>query len=180
SRISGEPVTSDTAVTGRPASRRCFAVPPVEISSMPSSARPRAKSTRPDLSDTESRARRVGSIRSPGGLRAAPGVGDATGTGSGRSALVQHEHAVAGGGEHLARVGAAGGNPDVAEQARRVGNGAGVREGGDAEGAGAIVEVADARPESDPTVFGADARVGGTAARQPVGDQAVDVGRGGE
>jgi len=34
-----------------------LAVPPVEITSTPRAARPLAKSTNPDLSDTESRAR---------------------------------------------------------------------------------------------------------------------------
>src|SRR5919204_3837729 len=42
-----------------PASESSRAVPPVETISMPSSARPRAKSTRPRLSDTVSRARRI-------------------------------------------------------------------------------------------------------------------------
>jgi hypothetical protein len=46
--------------TAMPASRRAFEVPPVETSSTPRSARVWAKSTRPDLSVTESRARRTG------------------------------------------------------------------------------------------------------------------------
>src|SRR5437764_956561 len=40
----------------RTASRSALAVPPVETSSHPSSTRPRAKATRPDLLETESRA----------------------------------------------------------------------------------------------------------------------------
>src|SRR4051794_5110894 len=42
-----------------PSSRSSCAVPPVETISTPSSARPRAKSTRPRLSDTDSSARRT-------------------------------------------------------------------------------------------------------------------------
>src|SRR4051794_6175808 len=57
--ISGKPVKSSIAQTSSPASRSSCAVPPVEISSMPSSARPRAKSTIPRLSETDSRARRT-------------------------------------------------------------------------------------------------------------------------
>ena len=57
--ISGKPVKSSMARTSSPASRSSWAVPPVEISSMPSSARPRAKSTMPRLSDTDSSARRT-------------------------------------------------------------------------------------------------------------------------
>ena len=57
--ISGKPVKSSIARTARPASWSSRAVPPVETSSTPSSARPRAKSTTPVLSDTESRARRT-------------------------------------------------------------------------------------------------------------------------
>src|SRR5687768_14354720 len=50
--ISGNPVTSETFWTGRPAAASALAVPPVEISSTPLSTRPRARSTRPDLSET--------------------------------------------------------------------------------------------------------------------------------
>src|SRR3954454_2419621 len=57
--ISGKPVKSSIAQTSRPASRSAVAVPPVEISSMPSSDRPRAKSTMPRLSETDSSARRI-------------------------------------------------------------------------------------------------------------------------
>src|SRR5687767_4341325 len=54
--ISGKPVTSDTATTGRPASLRTRAVPPVETSSKPRAASPRPRSTIPVLSDTLSNA----------------------------------------------------------------------------------------------------------------------------
>src|SRR5512139_2809797 len=57
SSISGKPVYSLTSITARPASRSALAVPPVESSSTPALASVRAKSTRPVLSDTESRAR---------------------------------------------------------------------------------------------------------------------------
>ena len=56
--ISGCPVTSLTSVTSRPASRSVRAVPPVEMSCTPSAASPRARSTSPVLSDTDSSARR--------------------------------------------------------------------------------------------------------------------------
>src|SRR3954454_23689289 len=59
-RISGAPVTSLTSVTAIPAPRRALAVPPVDTSSTPRSDRRRAKPTRPVLSWTESRARRIG------------------------------------------------------------------------------------------------------------------------
>ena len=52
SKISGEPVNSDTSVTGIPASLIAFAVPPVDNNFMPSSCKPRANSTIPVLSDT--------------------------------------------------------------------------------------------------------------------------------
>src|SRR5437588_430985 len=55
--ISGKPVSSETWRTGIPASESSRAVPPVEIISIPRSARPRANSTIPVLSDTDSRAR---------------------------------------------------------------------------------------------------------------------------
>ena len=55
--ISGKPVRSETSRTGTPASDSSPAVPPVETSSIPSSARPRANSTIPVLSETESSAR---------------------------------------------------------------------------------------------------------------------------
>src|SRR5688572_11970196 len=57
--ISGKPVKSSIARTSRPASASSRAVPPVETSSIPRSASPRAKSTIPRLSDTESSARRT-------------------------------------------------------------------------------------------------------------------------
>src|SRR5690348_409819 len=59
SNISGKPVSSDTSRTARPASRRAFAVPPVETSSTPNPASTRAKSTRPVLSVTLSSARLI-------------------------------------------------------------------------------------------------------------------------
>jgi hypothetical protein len=50
--ISGNPVTSETLTTGSPAAAIAFAVPPVEMSSMPKAVSPRASSTRPFLSET--------------------------------------------------------------------------------------------------------------------------------
>ena len=55
--ISGNPVSSLTSRTFRPASLSVMRVPPVETSSMPKPASVRAKSTTPDLSETEMRAR---------------------------------------------------------------------------------------------------------------------------
>ena len=55
--ISGKPVRSVIERTGTPASSSWRAVPPVETISIPSSARPRANSTIPVLSETDSRAR---------------------------------------------------------------------------------------------------------------------------
>src|SRR5205807_1051448 len=57
SSISGAPVTSSTVVTGTPASASSAAVFPDDTSSKPRSTSPRASSTRPVLSYTESRAR---------------------------------------------------------------------------------------------------------------------------
>src|SRR3954452_15288588 len=57
SSISGNPVKSSIARTSSPASARCFAVPPVETISTPSSARQRANSATAVLSDTVIRAR---------------------------------------------------------------------------------------------------------------------------
>ena len=48
--ISGNPVTSSTAVTGTPSSRIRAAVEPVETISTPASCRPRASSSSPVLS----------------------------------------------------------------------------------------------------------------------------------
>src|SRR5690349_9720803 len=67
--ISGKPVKSSIARTSRPASLSADAVPPVEISSTPSSASPRAKSTIPVLSETDSTAR---AIRTSPGCVTAP------------------------------------------------------------------------------------------------------------
>src|SRR4051794_7290758 len=64
--ISGKPVRSVTERTSSPPSESARAVPPVEISSTPSSARPRAKSTTPRLSETEMSARRT--LTSPGAI----------------------------------------------------------------------------------------------------------------
>src|SRR5437764_1292649 len=55
--ISGNPVRSEIERTGRPASARAVAVPPVEMISTPSSFKPRANSTMPVLLDTDSNAR---------------------------------------------------------------------------------------------------------------------------
>src|SRR3954468_24897001 len=52
SSISGKPVRSSIARVSIPASARCFAVPPVETISTPSSLRQRAKSAMPVLSET--------------------------------------------------------------------------------------------------------------------------------
>ena len=57
SSSSGKPVTSSTVVTGTPAARSAAAVPPVEMISQPSWARPWAKATMPRLSLTEISAR---------------------------------------------------------------------------------------------------------------------------
>ena len=65
SMISGKPVKSSIARTSRPAPWSSRAVPPVETSSTPSSARPRAKSTTPVLSETDTSARRMRTA--PGG-----------------------------------------------------------------------------------------------------------------
>src|SRR5881275_3285959 len=69
SRISGKPVYSSIARMSMPWSRSSRAVPPVETISTPRSARPRAKSTRPRLSETVSSARRT--CTSPGRVTAA-------------------------------------------------------------------------------------------------------------
>ena len=55
--ISGKPVKSEIERTSMPASSSSCAVPPVETISIPSSLRPRANSTMPVLSDTDSSAR---------------------------------------------------------------------------------------------------------------------------
>src|SRR4051794_11970275 len=55
--ISGKPVTSSTGRTFSPAASSAAAVPPVEMSSTPSDASPRAKSWMPVLSETDSSAR---------------------------------------------------------------------------------------------------------------------------
>src|SRR4051794_27864781 len=57
--ISGKPVKSSIGRTSSPASRSVAAVPPVETSSTPSSASPRANSTMLVLSDTDRTARRT-------------------------------------------------------------------------------------------------------------------------
>src|SRR5829696_4317715 len=57
--ISGKPVKSSIGRTSRPASFSAVAVPPVETSSTPSAASPRAKSTIPVLSETDSTARAI-------------------------------------------------------------------------------------------------------------------------
>ena len=55
--ISGAPVKSWTCLTLMPSPESSEAVPPVERISIPSAERPRAKSTRPVLSETLIRAR---------------------------------------------------------------------------------------------------------------------------
>src|SRR5688572_2611790 len=59
SMISGKPVYAETSVTGRPASVSVRAVPPVLRISTFRATRARAKSTRPVLSETDSRARLI-------------------------------------------------------------------------------------------------------------------------
>src|SRR5215217_2781978 len=56
SRISGEPVCSETCTAGTPLSFRCLSVPPVLRMRQPSLCRPCAKGSRPVLSETEMRA----------------------------------------------------------------------------------------------------------------------------
>ena len=72
SRISGDPVSSATSRTSSPASRSAAAVPPVEMISTPRSARPRAKSTIPVLSETEISARRTSIASSAAAERSLP------------------------------------------------------------------------------------------------------------
>src|SRR5690349_11011515 len=55
--ISGKPVTSETSRTGTSARRRRSAVPPVDTTSTPRAASPRAKSTTPRFSYTLTSAR---------------------------------------------------------------------------------------------------------------------------
>src|ERR1017187_9268542 len=59
SSISGNPVTSEISATFKPLPAISLAVPPVEMSSMPSPASPRAKSARPVLSVTLKRAQSI-------------------------------------------------------------------------------------------------------------------------
>ena len=69
SRHSGKPVTSLTGTTGTPASRSFAAVEPVDTISTPAAASARPRSTSPVLSETETRARRIGrrcAVTSPG------------------------------------------------------------------------------------------------------------------
>src|SRR5665811_1733554 len=94
SMISGNPVTSDTGVTGIPTSLRNLNVPPVEMSSMPRSARPRANDSRFPLSDTDTSARRTFTAPppSPGDLRRPIVVDpDPARSGFGRTDLPQRE-----------------------------------------------------------------------------------------
>src|ERR1700730_5670391 len=63
---SGKPVKSETSRTARPAPASAFRVPPVDTSSIPKPARPRAKSIRPVLSETEIKARAA--RRRPSGM----------------------------------------------------------------------------------------------------------------
>src|SRR6266511_24219 len=70
--ISGAEVTSSTCVTSRPSSSRYAAVPPLATNSNPTSARPRAKTSRPSFSHTEISARIATTDRRrlpPGGAR---------------------------------------------------------------------------------------------------------------
>src|SRR3954452_4596336 len=79
--ISGKPVKSSIARTSSPAPPSADAVPPVETSSTPSSDRPRAKSTMPRLSETDSSARWMRTA--PGAVDAAGEVSEAMGRGYG-------------------------------------------------------------------------------------------------
>src|SRR5699024_10920728 len=64
SRTSGKPVSCSTSMTGTPASAIFLAVEPVETISTPAACKPCASSSRPVLSYTLTRARRIG-LRSP-------------------------------------------------------------------------------------------------------------------
>src|SRR5258706_3521538 len=64
--ISGKPVYAETSRTAIPALRNACAVPPVDSSSTPRAARPRANSTRPCLSETDSSARVIVMDGGPG------------------------------------------------------------------------------------------------------------------
>src|SRR6185437_5449521 len=75
SRISGKPVCADTSVTATAASRNAWADPPVDRISTPRAVSACAKGTKPDLSETEIRARRMGTIS----VMAAPDVSYAGG-----------------------------------------------------------------------------------------------------
>src|SRR5438093_2173527 len=68
SSISGNPVTSSTGVTGRPAPASTFAVPPEETRATPSSTSAEANPTSPVLSKGANRARRTGRTSSTGRL----------------------------------------------------------------------------------------------------------------
>src|SRR5450755_501905 len=70
--ISGNPVKSEIARSGTPASLSALAVPPVETISIPSSTSPRANSTTPVLSDTDSSARETRT--SPGAVVGSPDI----------------------------------------------------------------------------------------------------------
>src|SRR4051812_16958107 len=75
--ISGKPVKSSMARTLRPASVSAVAVPPVDTISTPSSLSPRAKSTIPRLSETDSSARWMRTV--PGAVGASGEVSEAMG-----------------------------------------------------------------------------------------------------
>src|SRR5689334_22877 len=62
SKISGKPECSDTSLTTTPASRSALADPPVERISTPWAASACANGTKPDLSETEISARRMGTM----------------------------------------------------------------------------------------------------------------------
>ncbi len=72
--ISGKPVTSETSRTESPASMSVRWVPPVEMSSTPSSARPRAKSAMPVLSVTLRSARWMFAMNLPVSHAGHPGA----------------------------------------------------------------------------------------------------------
>src|SRR3954464_11840065 len=87
SMISGKPVKSSIERTSSPDSRSATAVPPVEMSSMPRPARPRAKSTMPRLSETDSSARRTRT--SPGAVTSLSATLDEPGSAM-RARIRQH------------------------------------------------------------------------------------------
>ncbi len=143
SRISGKPVTAETAITGTPASSSAVAVPPVDTISTPSRPSPAANSASPCLSETDTRARRTGNIA--GSSRPGPSRASAAGLGA-RQAALEPRQAQRLGPAHRqpgADVAAAGAEPDIAEDETDVRDRVTERQRGDPEGGRAVVEAAD-------------------------------------